>query len=481
MSNRTNALGTVSASLAALSTAVAVHAGSLPVLSVYIDQSAPEGGNGESWETAYNDLQIALLVTNRPYYAWYKTEFRIAGGKYRPDFETRNPMMSFYLQPGDSLVGGFAGRGAADPNENSSERFPTILSGDLLGNDTTDFLNHEDNTRTLIDIDVITTSAISLDLLLVSFRNLTLESSGSLYQPLISGDAPIAMTGCTVRNNRFFKLQDRGYSRSHSFVSTQIVDNMANDSLAMSVGNITRCRIQGNRRTSGHGSPMLSEQPRTGCVVSGSIITDNRGFYDVLNASYIDRCTIAGNTCVRSVLSGTKRISNSIITENSLSSGSWFVQAKCTNGLFVGPNLIDWDTNTIYWEYDSNNRGCTVGTTPLRGTSVFVSRNGQDNNPETWPDNDYQPRSDSLAIDRAELGDQSLPKYGSLDIFGHAASDIESVPNLGSGNVQYADIGALEYVPSNIALACPVDFNNSGAVNTQDIFDYVTAWFSGCP
>jgi hypothetical protein len=28
---------------------------------------------------------------------------------------------------------------------------------------------------------------------------------------------------------------------------------------------------------------------------------------------------------------------------------------------------------------------------------------------------------------------------------------------------------------------CPADVNNSGQVTVQDIFDFLTSWFAGCP
>jgi hypothetical protein len=28
---------------------------------------------------------------------------------------------------------------------------------------------------------------------------------------------------------------------------------------------------------------------------------------------------------------------------------------------------------------------------------------------------------------------------------------------------------------------CPADFNNSGAIGVQDIFDFLAAYFAGCP
>jgi hypothetical protein len=41
--------------------------------------------------------------------------------------------------------------------------------------------------------------------------------------------------------------------------------------------------------------------------------------------------------------------------------------------------------------------------------------------------------------------------------------------------------GAFTACSAATCKACPADFNNSGAVNIQDIFDFLTAWFAGCP
>ncbi|MBY0312252.1 MAG: hypothetical protein K2W85_09290 [Phycisphaerales bacterium] len=29
--------------------------------------------------------------------------------------------------------------------------------------------------------------------------------------------------------------------------------------------------------------------------------------------------------------------------------------------------------------------------------------------------------------------------------------------------------------------ACPADFNQSGTLDAQDIFEFLNAWFAGCP
>lgn len=73
---------------------------------VFVDVDAPPGGDGESWETAYADLQDALdRATNEP----AVEEVWIAEGEYRPDRGSGDPALSFVVRPGLDLYGGFAG------------------------------------------------------------------------------------------------------------------------------------------------------------------------------------------------------------------------------------------------------------------------------------------------------------------------------------------------------------------------------------
>ena len=63
-----------------------------------------------------------------------------------------------------------------------------------------------------------------------------------------------------------------------------------------------------------------------------------------------------------------------------------------------------------------------------------------------------------------------------LSIAGYEAGDVGgytlTVTNsCGSGTSAAATLG----------LGCPADFNNSCALEAQDIFDFLSAWFAGCP
>ena len=109
---------------------------------VYVDDDAPPGGDGRSWTTACKYLQDGLAAANAPGSA-RPIEIRVAQGIYRPDRSgihsqgSRDRLATFELSGGLSLMGGYAGLGALDPNSREPATYPTILSGDLAENDDT--------------------------------------------------------------------------------------------------------------------------------------------------------------------------------------------------------------------------------------------------------------------------------------------------------------------------------------------------------
>ena len=105
---------------------------------IYVKADAQPPYDGNSWDTAFNDLQEALKL------AQPNTEIWVAAGIYRPDRGTGAREASFRLKKGVRLFGGFAGTETSivqrDPNLNG-----TILSGDLKGDDRPNFTNYDDN------------------------------------------------------------------------------------------------------------------------------------------------------------------------------------------------------------------------------------------------------------------------------------------------------------------------------------------------
>ena len=105
---------------------------------IYVDDDAPAPGDGTSWTTAYRYLQDALTDASM---AGGPVEIHVAQGLYRPDQMryapqgTKDTQAVFKLVDGVSLLGGYAGVGAPDPNERDFQVYETMLSGDLKGND----------------------------------------------------------------------------------------------------------------------------------------------------------------------------------------------------------------------------------------------------------------------------------------------------------------------------------------------------------
>ncbi|MCH7603977.1 MAG: hypothetical protein IIB54_14540 [Planctomycetes bacterium] len=99
----------------------------------FVDDDAAPGGDGQSWRTAYHDLQDALDEARLP--DSDITEIRLAGGIYKPDRGTGDKTMIFLPVNGVSIYGGFAGLSARPSHRRDLEAYRTIITGDLEGND----------------------------------------------------------------------------------------------------------------------------------------------------------------------------------------------------------------------------------------------------------------------------------------------------------------------------------------------------------
>jgi hypothetical protein len=99
---------------------------------IYVDDDAPAGGAGDSWDTAYTYLQDALMAATS---LEGVVEIRIGQGRYLPDagggWILGDRSATFRMTEGMVVRGGYAGRGNVDPNKRDSDRFRTALSGDI--------------------------------------------------------------------------------------------------------------------------------------------------------------------------------------------------------------------------------------------------------------------------------------------------------------------------------------------------------------
>ena len=122
---------------------------------IYVDDDATGANDGSSWANAFQYLQDGLVsvLPAPPVHRGdpspgmkAQAEIRVAQGIYKPQEATLSnpwvrsglqsaPEMAFRLVSGVAIKGGYAGLGASDPNERNPERYQTILSGDLNGDD----------------------------------------------------------------------------------------------------------------------------------------------------------------------------------------------------------------------------------------------------------------------------------------------------------------------------------------------------------
>ncbi len=111
---------------------------------IHVDPSAAPDGDGQTWQSAYQDLNDGLAASHPRDTIW------VAEGTYKPNAPRTN---SFIIQDDVEIYGGFPPGGgdgtfaARDPNPATNN---TVLSGDLLGDDGPNFANRSDNVHHVI-------------------------------------------------------------------------------------------------------------------------------------------------------------------------------------------------------------------------------------------------------------------------------------------------------------------------------------------
>jgi len=172
---------------------------SLPSLvfgrTIYVDDDATPPGDGSSWTTAFRYLQDAMAAVSAG------DEIRVAQGLYRPDQACQvvegSRRATFLLNDGVAILGGFAGVGAADPDQRDPNRFATLLSGDLAGDDDTgDPLAWYNNSFSVVMAPAVGSDTI-LDGLTICHAYVADGHGGGLYN---GGGSPL-VRHCTFRDN----------------------------------------------------------------------------------------------------------------------------------------------------------------------------------------------------------------------------------------------------------------------------------------
>jgi predicted outer membrane repeat protein len=355
MNNRMN----WSAAVIAAAVAAAAQAETL-----YVDDDGPVGGDGLTWNTCYRFLQDALAeAAGDPSI----TEIRVAQGTYTPDRDEANPeppsnccashwpdpgcddadceaavcaidpfccdnywdsycavlatdicdiecsrQATFQLLNGVALMGGYAGLGAGDPDEQDSELYETILSGDLLGDDIPNYpYNDHENAY-----HVTTGSGTDGTALLDGFTVTAGHANGHSWDPTSRGGGMYneagspTVTNCTFSRNTagdWYRGDGGGMYNSNSsptVTDCRFISNVAAAEYGGGYGGgmrnlnssptVINCTFSGNEAERGGG--MYGGGTVTNCTFSGNSAYYGGGMY---GSSTVTDCTFSGNTASR--------------------------------------------------------------------------------------------------------------------------------------------------------------------------------------
>ena len=124
----------------------------------FVNQNANGANNGSSWADAYTDLKTALESAEAGDEIW------VAEGTYKPAAPGGNSTSTFLIDKNLKLYGGFAGA-ECNLSERDIVLHPTILSGDLNGDDVLDdfVTNRGDNVMTVMTVTAAVTNETVVD------------------------------------------------------------------------------------------------------------------------------------------------------------------------------------------------------------------------------------------------------------------------------------------------------------------------------
>jgi len=199
--------------------ALAMPASAQPGLpqNIYVDDDAAPGGNGNSWATAYNDLHLALdRVRANP-----DTDgniIRMAAGVYRP-YEFGQPARIYAVPSDTTILGGFLPEFG---NPRDPVNTPTIITGDIKGDDTAEGGNRTDNAQLLIAPAQVTgnTLVATSD---VVFDGLTIERAGYDQAVPFGSGVRTTIRNCVVR----FNYSPSSFAKDTVLEDTLFIDNFA--------------------------------------------------------------------------------------------------------------------------------------------------------------------------------------------------------------------------------------------------------------
>jgi hypothetical protein len=513
------------ATIAFVSCTALTHAGI-----IFVDDDAPQGGNGTSWSTAFQSIYAALAVAQN------NDEIRIAQGTYTAGsgpFVVTRPLV---------IQGGFAGvTGPGDPDTYDPQLFRTILTGDVQGNDGPNFTNRADNADTVLHA----TSASTLTLMAVRiesgrvygvlapteflaaevvFRwNQTGVSGGSSWshcvfedneRGLLTGASATlldcqfrgcilrgaefsdsqsrSLFGCTFENNGTTTLTEHG-GAIWATATLSLADCEFTSNASWSTGGavaytgsggfvIDRCRFDGNSSAVGgavSGNGAITASTFFDNLAAGALGAQGgavQGIFAIADSLFVrNTCSGDGGAVY---LAGGGPLTNCTFADNlavfyggavHAASGTSAVR-NCiawSNTAALGSQLAVTDGATLRVAFSTIESG-TAGAYADDDADLLWGLGNRSANPlfANVADDDYRLTAASPCIDAAE----NYVVTSQLDLAGLPRFvDTPAVPDTGLGDPPIVDMGAYEFQATDPTPTCDGDVNNDRVVNLQDL------------
>ena len=491
---------------------------------IFVDSDGTGYGDGSSWADAYNELQSALVA------AVFGDEVRVAAGTYKPDYDVNtgthweDRTATFVLINGVAIKGGYAGFGEPDPNVRDIGAYETILSGDLNGDDDSNFVNNIENSYHVVTGGGTDTNAI-LDGFTITGGNADgiapEDCGGGMYN--FSGSPTII--NCTFIENFSLTMGGGMFNREDSsptITNCMFIENRSDDdgggirnylnchptiSHCEFIGNIafedggginnrknsnaivSNCAFIGNIAACGGGIEnhvghvvATGEVQVTNCLFIGNIGEEGGGMRNNDPSPIVTNCTFSGNigSGMRNDSGSSPIVTNCIFWGNT--GGSFdgsstpIVRFSDVEGGFAGPGNIN---------------AAPLFTDDVKGDYHLKSQAGRwDANSGSWVQDEVtSPCIDAEGPDSvwaAELWPHGKQKnmggYGGTSEASMSQSDIGSIANLDNDVndiVNFADLAL--FVDRWCYGGCLMaeDLDRDGIVDFRDFAIFANHWRLG--
>jgi hypothetical protein len=247
---------------------------------IYVDADAPLTiwlPDGSSWTRAYPSLQDGLAA------AGYGGTVRVADGAYVPDdgagITPGDRTASFTIPDNVTVLCGYAGYGAPNPDARDVDAYPTILSGDLSGNDLWGILNISENSYHVVS----SSGSGTLDGAIVTAGNADGAGDDGCGGGVLLRSSTLRINACKIWGNK----ADFGAGVAclegiaPALVNTEITGNWA--------------RVFGGCLYNDDGNVEMTNCLVTGNTASMADILGSDAILNVMGSLDITNCTIADN------------------------------------------------------------------------------------------------------------------------------------------------------------------------------------------